>query len=399
VLLLPLFGRVLLGHALIPGAESYAHLVAAAGPDVPLVANPYDMLLRLLAPLGTARILLSTLLGILTVVLFQILRKEASALELLLFLNPAFIALFTHLSPLTVAVPLLLAAFLARRAWLSRLFSVGAILFSPLVGGALALLRALRTRTLRDALLVPLALVWGLLSMTLVRPSADMLLELGGAGGVAIFLLALAFLEVWLGWKDGAQYGERGAFLLLLALGLLSADALLFAALLAGVLVLRFVERLLALRWTVPGARFLVLLLIGCALFFLLLSHLALMLGEEPRKETMLALRWLPPDNGVVLAPPLFGPIIRAQTGHPVMLDIPTNEAASRAAAQIYAAYRADRASELLDRYNVTYILITQELRDTTWLRDDEGLLFLLQHSNRFVPLTRGTPELWRYQR
>lgn len=382
LLLAPLLLRAFRGSPLLPGPRSYTHLLGG-----PL---PYDWIAT---SLGNYAVILSVLLGILSLHLFLLVaRRHLSAQQQLLatilfVINPLFLNLFTGLSPATVAVPLLLLALLLPR-W-AALFLPLAALFSPgLALLLLALLLVIRFR--KPLLLLAPALLLLLVAIGFRQPHIPA--ELGGSGFSFLFA-TLALFESAATWAEGKQRRVAALFLLLFLLSFISGDARLAVGLTAPLLIARFVTRLLRRRWAVVQARDVTLLLLGCLLLFAALSTLAAIVLRDPGDPLAGALAVID-EPGRILAPPGFAAAVSSLSGHEavgcpercVELD------------RIYRERSLVPATDLLAEEGIVFIVVTEEMRrGLVWQRDEEGLLFLLAHSDRFsLVAEEDGVELWR---
>ena len=409
LLLLPLLLRVFAGNPLSPGPGSYGFLKAGA---LSLTGTP-TLYTLFLAPLGDGRILSSVLLGLLAAYLFhrlaQVLfpRQDEQAIALLLFLiNPLFLSIFTGLSPYALAVPaalLCLVFFYTSRFLPVPLLVALVASLSPLFAALLLALLILRHQPRRVAvasllLALPASLLAAQPHLVLAGTKA-LIAEFGAPLGFSLIYVAFALFGGVVQW---GQRRDRAPFFLFAAL-LLLAPFLEAARIAAGLLAIPFAARFLSFlirrRWRLRAAAGVTLLLTGCLLLFLLISHALVIASEEPTKRLVGTLAALPPDEGVLLGPPELAPIIEATTTHPAYVEPGCGAAACGDVARLYTTQRLTEAEPLLRRHGIRYLLITKEMRQgLVWNRDEEGLLFLLKHSAKFSLLASdGEQEIWRY--
>jgi len=392
LLFAPLFFRVAAGDPLVPGSH---------------VAGLYQFLV---APLGDGALLASVLLGVLSALLFarlvRRLKAEERRLAVLLFLfNPMTLGIFTTLGPYTVAIPLALAALLFRGTWPSSVLLVLTALFSPVLGLLLfggLLLSERRVLTI-GAAVVAAALI--LLFHLPVEPivlarSALVIAEFGAVSGLSLLYVVLALLEALLLWREPKSRVFSGLLAVALLASPFSVSARVTAAFLATVLAARFMSRLLRRKWQLPEARAVTVILVGCSFLFLLIAQTVAIVDAQPTHELVATLHSLPADDGVILAPPALGYTIERLTDHPALLhDCSQERGLCDDAASLYRSWRLKDAEAVLNRYGIRYLLITQAERDgLVWTQDEEGLLFLLAHSDRFHLLAQDPQEqLWVY--
>ncbi len=407
VLLAPLLLRVMAHDPLHPVAASYGDLHAPTA---------YGLFLRPFAALGHDVVLVSVLLGILSAVLFHLLMRRLArpewtrtAATLLFIANPLFLALFTSLSPYTLAVPLLLAALLLRkRPWAAALLVLPVAAFAPVAAALLLILLLVLGQPWRElaggAALLVLALLLAPARHLFPLATGLPVAEFGDLLGLPLLYVLLALLEGLLRWGERRHRGLFLLFLVLLLAAPLDRAPLLLAGLAAVPLAACFLRRLVRRRWAIPEARAITLLLIGCSFLFLLLTHAAGVVSEAPSSGLVRELGKVPSGGGTVLAPADLAPLIEAYTPRQPVLRAPTCVDTPTVCADVDALYRAWRlqdAAAILDRLGVDYLVITREMRDgLVWTNDDEGLLFLLAHSDKFALVASdGEHELWRYRR
>ncbi len=401
-LLAPLFLRVLKGNPLIPGTASYRHLLAEE--------TLYDSILSSCSFLGDARVLLSVLLGLATILLLHKLlepvrrRQERALILLLAIANPLFLNLFTRLDPYTVALPLALLCLLQSERSSTPLLLALVAVFSPLLALFTTLLLLLNASSGRQRRFAVYGLLLGLLLAFLAGTATPTfsfnpaIAEFGAFNGLSIFLLSLALLEASLDWFAKRT---RGVMLLFLAATLLapfSSAALIAAGFAAAPLAARLTDRLLRRRWTLAPARGITMLLLACGFLFLALTAFLAIADAPPSGGLRNELQRLPP--GTVLAPPELGDAIEQLTHHTALLhDCGRQAALCDQTARFYASRSMDAAAAFLDENSLAYLVVTNEMRDgAVWSRDDEGLLFLLKHSERFTLVETGAEErIWRY--
>lgn len=409
LLLVPLLLRVLAGNPLIPGPASYSHLR-------PIVPSLYDLLF---APLGELALLASVLFGIAAALLFRSIcerlfqRREDQGLALLLFLiNPLFLSVFTSLSPYSLAIPIALLCILVvhhRRRFLTPLLVVLTAALSPLFAAVLLAFLFLlggnrRVLFVSFLLAVPASLLagqWpGLLGIQMVG-ATTLVAEFGAPVGVSFLYVAFALFEGVARWNERRGRAAFLLFLILCCLTPFAEAARIAVSLLSVTLAARFLTRLTRRRWHLQHARGVTFLLAACLLLFLLLTHILLIASEQPTRDLVRTLAALPPDNSAVLAPPALGPIIEALTTHTALPGscVGADAPGCTDILRLYGTMRLPEAEQLLQGHGIEYLLITQEMRNGgVWNRDDEGLLFLLNHSGRFVKIASDPEEeLWLY--
>ncbi len=377
LLTIPLLKRFSTHTPLLPGTRSYV-IIAHLG----------------LSP--TLALLFTLILGLTTALLaHQLIARWTTSPRVrllaigLFLLSPFYPALFTSATPLALAPPLLLLALRFR-----SLRIIATLLLALLTPGfaLLAFLSLfLLTKERLPALLVAAPLALFTTRFTFTNPFVGF----GTVGGLSLFIIALALIELVRDWRPLRVL----LYSALLILSFWSEPALLLLGLASIPLAARALHWLLTRRWQLAHAKTLALLLLACSFLFLLLVHEQMIIQQEPLSATVETLRAAPP--GVLLAPEQYAPLITTfSDAQPLLTSDTCRHLPERCqdVTTLYQSKRLPQATHILDRYNITSLLITQEMRDNLWRHDEDGLLFLLKHSDAFQLLAkRDGRELWAY--
>lgn len=398
LLFTPLVLRVLNNDPLLAGTESY------------LIQGLYG---RLVEPLGTSVVMISVILGVVSVHLFTLLEQrftKGGYAPILFIINPLFIGLFTIRSQFTLVLPLLLFTFLMadRRAnrtkgkidWpsiiLTQIPLILILFISPISAffTAFGLLLIDKRQSLIGLILITL-LAW-------VAPPINqgplLITEFGQPLGISLFFVALGLAESVILWSQKRARKSILIYLLLLCASFYFVGARVLASIASVVLSARLLYRFSRRKWLLKNARSLTLLLLACSFLFLLLTQISTVTHEEPTKELVTLISDLPNDGGTLLTPNNLAPIVSGLSKHKIINDHCGKEICPDIK-QLYHSWRSKDASDVLDKREIKYLIITKEMRDgTVWNRDEEGLLFLLKHSKRFKKISSNTKEeLWKY--
>jgi len=378
----PILQRWLSGSPLLPAAESYtllAHLDLS-----PVLALGLSLLLGLLTSLLACELITGWTRST---------RTRLFALFLFL-LTPGFAATFTRLTPFALGLPLLLLLLKARRPFWKGLLALLFALVTPTLAllSLAALLLVTRRRVLLPGLLValPLALLTGTFRFS------EPFVSLGVVGGFSLLIVTLALIDAVRRWEQDEQQALLYFALLLLAFW--NPAALLLASFASVPGAARTLSFLVRRRWRLIHARELTLLLLACSLLFLVVVHETSIAAQEPLKQTVATLEAAP--SGVLLAPARYAPIVRAfSKAEPLVTDCQQQARLCKDVARLYRAKRLPAAAALLQQYNITSLLVTTAMRDGgVWRHDEDGLLFLLKHSDAFRLLAKHDGrELWGY--
>lgn len=430
IFLLPLFLRIMHGAPITPGAQSYQYLRQAdlfskgilTDPlhGTFIVPNPYVMLLALMQVFG-APWLLPLLLSILLMVLlyYYLMRLTASRMLVvlavaLLVLSPTMSVLATHHAPLLLAMVLIAAALLLFPEYTTlACFAVGlAIITAPVLGiiAAAALMVAFFLQRKPDALIgtaiaLAIGIVWFFLwsghapeigEIASPKFSTGIFFELGNAGGISIFLVILAVYGIIVLGK-----GVRVA--LVTALSFMAAfffPSLIPVAVVAlSMLAARGIYNLMTTKWDLDLLQSALLVLISCIMLFTLITTMRARTAESPDADfahVMVLLR-NQYHEGAVLTAPSYAPMVEYFSGRRAVVD--QNSPPAQVDAFLYSR-SSDVVYPALTESGTAYIIITGEMRGSTFTRSDEGILFLLHNTERFVKVEQ-TPgiTLWYFIR
>ena len=336
-------------------------------------------------------ILVSVALGVLSAYLFSRLAPKLTksprlqALLILLFIvNPVFLTLFTSVDPLVAAVPLAFLLLLTQRRSTIVLGSLLLAFLHPLF--AILFLAVTWKRTFLPATLLAAALI--VIRSTSFHYPAIHFVEFGYIHGMSLLLVTLALIECVRRWPERKPLIP---FLALLAFTPFTDAAIVLVGLASAPLAAVLIDALERRRWKIKEAKPLTLLLIGCGLLFLFLTHTAMLINAEPTKDTADLLRLLP-EGSVVLTPAEFAPAIeRFSRATPLIITEDTQP--------LFMMRKQAEADTIMLRYDITHLIITQDMR-AQWNHDEDGLLFLLKHSEHFERLGgTSTMEVWRFEK
>ena len=435
-LLTPLAARWVQGNASLLGEGSYFHLGLAQGllsgsgaSGATLFDAVVAGLCSFLDPIVAGKAL-PLLMGILSMVVFffharRVLDdEERAAASLLLLISPLFLVTFTSLGPAAMVLFIMLCSWsLYERRPILSVSLLGLLVFVDAKGFIISSLLLIAYGLLRGKwkpaamasgagliLIVLLQEIFGFLAHEMVlMPSSisDFFVSLGADFGYSFFILFLALVGVLAVWSK--KRSEVAASVILLGLFLFSfgdttARVLLLPvmALFAGKGVLVLVRR----SWSVRAIRNATLFLGALSLLFTLVMTVSSLVDAQPSTQKLEALRFLRtlPDDQVVLSSAHNGIFIERIAGQPAFLDDVVGAESSgwqreAVAQRIFMAQRASTAADLLTSQGISHILIDQSMHDgDVWTYEEQGLLFLLEHSPRFVKLyDKGGVQVYRF--
>jgi hypothetical protein len=419
--LVPLFIRLLQGSPLTPGAVSYTHLryanlleqgVVGYDPlrDTPIAPNPYVALLAIMQVFGVPW-MLPMLLSLALIMLLHfylerfIADRAAVVLALIaLVLSPTMSVLSTHLRPLLLAMCLIVAAALLfeRRPFLAYVALLFALITHPVIGllAVVYFMISMRGKETTIGLLIAIAIAiaWSMvwtgalpemreLTSPVFNPS--IFFELGTAGGISVFFVLAASYAVAVKFS---RLRIMAALTALLLVGALIIPSLLpFAAIAVSTLVGISLLLLISGRWELELIKQSLIVLLACTGLFLFIVTVRESAGDAPDADFAHAMTALRNQyrEGAVLSHPSSAPLIEYFTGRRSHTSVPREVFLSRDAKQLYG---------FLDRTGTSYIFITEEMEQELFTRSDEGILFLLENTGRFVMIdSTGGTRTWYY--
>jgi len=432
---LPIVLRIMHGNTTLPGTEPYYHArmserivtgVPATDDAIvwgrPYHVLPYEFLLGgVYLVFGTRSFtLVPFLLAVASFFIFWILIERVGSSKaqqgwmLLVFsLSPAVIAAGFFGTPhaFLLVLVLLAAVLMMGRGW-----PLGAVLFlvcafSGVVGimGAvtfLLLLAFLRKGKIEQIsvvlLLIAVIFVIGIYPPTLLlsRDAFQYLSDVGGVYGFSVFAVLLAVIGAIQLMEYKLRYYGVFATVFFFVVGcFFFPDLLIFGSvivsMLAGVALASFATR----KWTLQFIRAASMLVLFCGLLFSGISHAVALADVSPTPSMLRVLNVTP---GVVFSHEKYGFWIEA-AGHRAVIDGGW-EQSMRASELRYDAdvllgsTDLEKTRELLEKYNVTYVLITAEMEHgLVWEREEQGLDFLVENSETFKKIdSTSKMKMWK---
>ncbi len=425
LLLAPLGLRAITGSPIVPDAQSYTALRHAAtltdgsaGVDpvtgTTFAPTPYDVMLALFSTLGIDWLLPALLAVFALAIAYRLLRRAIPAFDALaatgaIALSPAFLAVGTrHESSIAALALCALAILWDRKPVLSSFALAGAVITNPVLGLIAAVVIIVASIKRQDmtrgfgatgALLLAGAWFVGwhgdFQSLPFpMMPSSDVLFEFGVKDGLSAFFLILA--------AYGCARSSRAvpyAFALLsaVAIAIIFPGARLAASIVIAVLASRGVLRLVREKWELDPLRQLLIVLVWCAAGFLIITAVRNVSLEQPSSRLVEVLSYIGEQRrpGGVLTDPEIAPLVTYFSGRRATLSQDADPELVRAA---FLTRDANAMYALLESTDTSFILITREMRTELFSRSDEGMLFILPNTERFVTITSDEDvTLWYY--
>lgn len=440
-LVLPSGMRAMEGNVYLIGGESYYHARIAEQiaegnfPDADsgiasgrdYVFSPYHLLLAVFALFFgafAASKIVPLLLGLLCVYLFYLVLSRLGVgvwvrlVMLCLFvLSPVFIYVFNVSGPSCFILTLSLAGlfFLMRPGWLNTAFSLVFFSIVAMFGVAYAVVSVFIVffyafkfkKKARRGYVVIAAVVFVMLSYSLpwyiASEKADFVAkslvvsffsDLGGVSGLSVFAFLLALAGCGLVWRYKKQYYLFYVFsILLVVCSFFNNDLLIYSNLVvvffAGIAFVHFSR----MHWSLRVLRDFTLIVLFCGLLFSAFTAVFALQNSLPNSPLVNSLVWLNLNSGegdVVFSHYSNGFWIETVSKRPVVMDGLFHQTRDAGALyfdsiQLFEANDLGKARSLLSKYNVKYIVITENMYDgLVWRSKDEGLGFLLSNAETF---------------
>lgn len=361
--------------------------------------------------------LLPVLLAILTFFLFIVfLRKQKFAKNKILWillcfiLSPAFISLGFYNTPSALNLALILTSLillLKSKPLFSAplLFLASADSMAAAIASAFCIIYSayLTKKTKREhlwLLLIPILcslFIQYNTPFTISTSLVPFFSDLGGQFGIGTFALILMALFALFSWPQ-KQYAIIIYCTLYLAICAVFPSLLPYALPITATLCGLTLYSLYTKKWEIPSLRRLTLFIIFLGLLFSTISHAKILYEEDPSFELITALSTINKGN-----------ILTAQEyanyaiffGHKALLHpfSTKQEFENQREDAILAFYSTNlqKTSDLLHKNNVTYVLITPQMKNgLVWDKDAFGLAFLVKNNETFKKIpTDSTLEVY----
>lgn len=453
----PLLVRLFFYDNTMAGTESYYHLRMASLMQKqgtltldPLLSgtrfytpNPYHYVLVFLGniiPIEILSIILPVVFGLITVLLlFFIIKKFVRKLHtrfLIVFfivLSPVFIYVFSHQQSLTLLVFLIVLGFFffsKKGKW--PILGLVFLAFIPFFG----LLHTLLVLVLLAAYIsthkqklpyffvyIMLIVIMSSIIMTkypffffqkaLFSPSnivGETLSDLGAWYGFSLFLLILAAIGIIKTWQKKYKHVFLYLFLVIsfAFVAFFDPSYHIYTGVLLCVYAGIGYTALWKMKWELKRLRKLSLFLIILGLLFSATSATSRLSQYGPDQDLIESLEWMKenlPEDSVIVTYPDYAYWVHYYSDKRTLLDPEFSRTArggaiQREIANLFQLRRESDAMQIINKYRIQYFLITPEMKTSlVWHREDQGLLFLLNNSEKFKKLYQDQGiEVWQVQ-
>ena len=410
--ILPLIIRASQGAPITPGTQSYQYLEYTEQGRV--FFEPYVLLLLFVSLFGVPWLLPFLLMMLFLALLYYYLDDIVQSKIVLTFaflfllVSPTISVLATSHSSLLLSFVFVLCVFLSIEKYsvFAAIMLLLTIVSSPIVGILLALWIIVLSVRQHHFSMVVVASLFCILGIVWVVSSGAILFsfqqtqwffELGNIEGVSIFLMILAAYGLI------AKFSKRplimfGSCIMFGAIFFI--NELAFAATIVVAIFAAYgMYDLLTNRWELELLQRSLHMLVICICLFLLIVTIKERVVQSPTEDfshMMITLR-NQQREGAVLSAPEYAPSIRYFSHRDAVLAPNADESILSKA---FYSRNPSVVYGFLSSTNTVYILVTDEMRDLYFTRSDEGILFLLENSGRFVKIAETqTTELWYFIR
>jgi hypothetical protein len=232
--------------------------------------------------------------------------------------------------------------------------------------------------------------------------------DLGAEIGFGIFSLLLSFLGILISWKN--KKDNYIVYFIIFILILFVGYTIEFLIFLDMILIYYAGLSLISLqdmKWDLKILKTYALLLVICGLLFSSVSYINRIINFPPNQEEILSLKWLALNSQkqqVILSYYINGHLIQEIAKRPVITDkiyykFSRERIRINDSNQIFYSTNLKKTEDLLKKYNISYIWINSLMKNFLWIKENEGLLFLLKNSQKFKNIYnyKGI-YIWEYQ-
>lgn len=428
VLLTPLLLRVADGSPITPGHLSYQALLSSdllwqghigydPVHDAYVVPTPHSLLLSMMNFFGVQWLLPMLIMLLLLCVLYWLLRKIIREPAILLttlvvfLLSPSVVSLGTwhstvSLATLFVAISALsfqrslpLASFCLFLASITS-FPIG--ILAVIIGVLFFLYKRNFSSMAWIGGAGMLSVLWFYLWSKSLPPlfsfglRSNTLFELGNYQGISVMIILLAAFGISSHFLHKKfLIGASGA--LISSLAFVVPEFALIATIFLSALAAHGLFTLVFHGWKLDLLRQASIVLVFCMLLFTFLVAIQGRVDDQPDGAFSKAMADLAYQRrpGAVLSTPESAAMIEYFSGRKSTLTL--SSSAEDVALGLYSR-NADEVYSFLESTNTSYIFLTSDMVQDDFDRSDEGILFLLENTQRFVPISKNAlATTWYY--
>ena len=226
----------------------------------------------------------------------------------------------------------------------------------------------------------------------------DVISDLGGDVGLTIFGVFTLFFGFTSFWKKKKFIKLYLIFVIMLLLAFKFSWIIFFLNLPFSLLVGLSLVHLVESKWNSNLIKELSALLLICGLLFSGVSFVKSLSDSEPHQEVFRGLSMLP-KGSVVLSHYSYGQWIK-YAGMQNVVDGFSEEEKIEEIDALFYTKDLELATNILDKYDVDYILIDENMKhELVWDGEEDGLLFLLKYVDNLALIYDNDVEIWQYIR
>lgn len=235
----------------------------------------------------------------------------------------------------------------------------------------------------------------------------NLISDFGSEIGLSMFAVILAFLTVILNWKKGYRF--MLIFSVIFSMFLLSFLFRPFIIYLNFILAVFISVGLISIinkKWESNIIKNFSILILIFGLIFSGLSHLTVLSRMDPNQDIFDSLVYLNGNsnsNDIILSHYSNGFWISSLADRKVVMDsnffyAPNLNEVSEEVNELFYSREFDRSNELIDKYSIDYVWITNDMKEgLVWNNEEEGLLFILEFGGDFMRVYRNDEvEIWK---
>jgi len=444
VLLIPFLVRFLFYNNIIIGDEPYYHATIARQiieqksliQDSNYIFNPYHLVLAsagYFIGIELASKLIPFLLGLLSAFIFYLIIKEFKmSIEerlfvlLILIVSPAFIYLsvISNTNSVPVFLTLLGIYFLLKKKIIFTVLSLISFaaavsfgIFNALLVVVLLFPYLIKEKSKKAIIFLFIIIIISAAFMPVYFQEKTEVIQkegilqssisdFGALVGIGVFNILLAFIGFSLMWKKKKEHMFIFLPLLIMLISLFYLRVvIIYLSFVLAVFAGYAFTKIKNMDWEIKIIKNLTILLIICGLIFSTVSYLNRISNIQPDKEVIKSLDWLKhysePDE-IVFSHYSKGFWIINVAERPVVTDkmleyFPNAKERFNDSLEIFYSRNLKNTKLLIDKYNITYIWIDNEMKQgLVWEKEQQGLLFLFRNNETFKNIYNNQGiEIW----
>jgi hypothetical protein len=363
--------------------------------------------LRPLLFFGEEKAILIIQLALLSICIFVIFKSKGinDLFPLVLGISPSFVFAFGVLSDITLSVTIgcLVYYFIYNdKYYVAMAFNIFLSIINPYFGfliGIFIVVKFMRKELsgwITIAFILPCLLFMRfgkIIGIDFGKMISVAFSEFGTPYGLSIVACLIGIVSLYLHWEMFKE--SRLLFFVSIAIVFIDAKSgILLLSIFLAYFSSVMLRELIRDNWDIELLKDISIYLIICGILFSSLSAIHTEgRGYEVRSSMIPALDWLESGTmreGTVLSLDTYGEEIKYFSRHAVVLDSASEEILNfkekrEDVNKIFQSRNLNLTRTLLSRYDIKYILITEDmLHGLVWKKDDEGLLYLIESTDYF---------------